>query len=85
MEQSERLHLIGSVPLADSEQVFRRLSAEGPAELASVFTFAVRRAEQDREIIECFGRFPQRNSALGRLSTAEEAAWLSGEGAAASH
>ena len=31
MEQHERLHLIGSVPLADSEQVFRRLADElGP-------------------------------------------------------
>lgn len=31
MQANERLHLIGSIPLADSEQVFRRLSAElGP-------------------------------------------------------
>ena len=28
MEKQDRLHLIGSIPLDNSEQVFRRLSAE---------------------------------------------------------
>ena len=30
MEMRERLHLIGSIPLDSSEQVFRRLSDETP-------------------------------------------------------
>ena len=31
MDEAERLHLIGSIPLGDSEQVFRRLADElGP-------------------------------------------------------
>jgi uncharacterized protein (DUF924 family) len=69
----------------ESVSSFRRLVAEGPAELANVFALAVRHAEQHRDIIERFGRFPQRNRALGRISSAEEAAWLSGAGAAVSH
>ena len=68
----------------ESVSSFRRLTAEGPTELANVFAQAARHAEQHRDIIERFGRFPQRNLALGRISTAEEAAWLAGEGAAAS-
>lgn len=33
-------------------------------------------AEESQQIIECFGRFPQRNAALERESTAEETAFL---------
>ena len=33
-------------------------------------------AVRHREVIERFGRFPHRNAALGRSSTAEEQAWL---------
>ncbi len=33
-------------------------------------------AEQHRELIRQFGRFPQRNALLGRPSTAEEKTWL---------
>jgi len=33
-------------------------------------------AQRHRAIIERFGRFPHRNAALGRLSTAEETAFL---------
>ncbi len=36
----------------------------------------VRYAERHREIIERFGRFPHRNAILGRVSTAEEIAFL---------
>jgi len=34
-------------------------------------------AEYNQHVIFCFGRFPERNAALGRESTAEEAAYLS--------
>lgn len=64
----------------ESVTSYRRLTAEGPAELAGVFALAAQHAEQHRQLIERFGRFPQRNAALGRVSTAEEAAWLTAEG-----
>jgi uncharacterized protein (DUF924 family) len=31
-------------------------------------------------VIQRFGRFPHRNAALGRISTAEEEAWLAAGG-----
>ena len=37
-------------------------------------------AIEHRRIIERFGRFPYRNPALGRTNTAEEQAWLDGDG-----
>ncbi len=36
----------------------------------------LRSAQQHRDLIERFGRFPHRNAALGRASTTEEAAYL---------
>ena len=41
----------------------------------------VRYAERHREVIRRFGRFPHRNAALGRVSTAEELAHLAEPGA----
>jgi uncharacterized protein (DUF924 family) len=35
---------------------------------------------QHRTIIDRFGRYPQRNAILGRSSTADEQAFLSGPG-----
>lgn len=73
------------MPLAHSESpdlqeesvsAFRRLAAEAPAELAPLFSAAVRRAEQLQEIIRRFGRFPHRNAILGRESTPDEVEWL---------
>lgn len=40
----------------------------------------LRYAEIHAEIIDCFGRFPHRNEALGRSSTTEELAFLSAGG-----
>jgi uncharacterized protein (DUF924 family) len=37
-------------------------------------------AERHREVIRRFGRFPHRNAALGRESTAEETTWLAQPG-----
>ena len=42
---------------------------------------AMRFAREHAEVIERFGRFPTRNAALGRESTAEEEAYLSQPGA----
>ena len=42
-----------------------------------------RHARAHREVVRRFGRFPERNAALGRESTAEEAAWLEAGGYAA--
>lgn len=54
----------------ESLRLFKQLEAEPGGE--SYYRFAVRHAE----IIERFGRFPHRNALLGRVSTAEETAFL---------
>jgi uncharacterized protein (DUF924 family) len=64
----------------ESVSAYRRLAAEGPGELAQIFTVAARHAEQHRDIVERFGRFPHRNRALGRISSAEERDWLAAAG-----
>ncbi len=64
----------------ESVSAFHRLAAEGPAELSHIFALAAQRAEQHRDVIERFGRFPHRNRALGRPTTAEEKEWLTAEG-----
>jgi uncharacterized protein (DUF924 family) len=38
----------------------------------------IRHEREHRDIIRKFGRYPHRNALLGRVSSAEEAAWLSG-------
>ncbi len=60
----------------ESIKLFEELAADmGPnaAEYAKVLRFA----RMHHDIIQQFGRFPQRNRALGRTSTAEELAFLS--------
>lgn len=69
----------------ESVSAFRRLAAEGPIELARLFELAKKHADQHRAIVERFGRFPHRNRALGRVSTAEERDWLEAGGAAFGH
>lgn len=65
-EHSENLeHQNQSVTLS------RQLQSDAP-ELTDVYDYAVRH----RVVIERFGRFPHRNSILGRASTAEEIAFL---------
>lgn len=60
----------------ESVAAFRRLAAEAPAELATVFAGVCRYAELHRDIITRFARFPHRNAVLGRASTPEELRWL---------
>jgi uncharacterized protein (DUF924 family) len=43
-------------------------------------SLGLRAAEQHRDVIRRFGRFPHRNALLGRPSTAEELAFLTKPG-----
>ncbi len=47
-----------------------------PPAVAQYLQGNLRSARQHRDIIERFGRFPHRNAALGRASTADETAFL---------
>jgi uncharacterized protein (DUF924 family) len=60
----------------ESVAAYRRLLGEAPADVRGVFEGCVRYAEEHREVIKRFGRFPERNVALGRAATADETAWL---------
>jgi uncharacterized protein (DUF924 family) len=60
----------------ESVAAFRRLLDEAPGELQITFKNALADAVEHREVIARFGRFPGRNEALGRKSSAEEADWL---------
>lgn len=64
----------------ESVAAYRRLSAEAPEELRQMCQDAVESAETHREIIRRFGRFPSRNLALARESTAEERQFLASGG-----
>ena len=55
---------------------FTQLVADAPATLAVRLQNNLDFARQHQEIIAIFGRFPHRNSALGRISTAAEATFL---------
>jgi uncharacterized protein (DUF924 family) len=66
-----------SEDLADQDlgvQLFAALAREPGMEKAQ------EAAERHRAVVRRFGRFPHRNAALGRTSTAEEAAWLAEPG-----
>lgn len=62
-----------SEQLADQERCIALFQAMGDAEL-------LKWAELHTDIIRRFGRFPHRNAALGRTTTAEEQAFLDGGG-----
>jgi len=65
----------------ESVAAFRRLVEESPADLRRTFQDSLDWAIKHREIIEQFGRFPQRNQVLRRESTPEELEWLEFDGA----
>jgi uncharacterized protein (DUF924 family) len=60
----------------ESVAAFRRLLSESTEELRRTFESSLDFAEQHREIIQRFGRFPHRNAVLGRTSTPAETAYL---------
>ena len=69
-------HAEGMAMQDESVRLFSRLAREDPA-LDGMLDYA----HKHRAVIERFGRFPHRNEILGRLSTAEEAEYLSRPGA----
>jgi uncharacterized protein (DUF924 family) len=83
LDVAERLFFYMPLQHAESPEVqdesvaaYRRLLAETPEELQRQFRSALRSAENHREIIERFGRFPYRNRVLGRTTTPQELEWL---------
>jgi uncharacterized protein (DUF924 family) len=60
----------------ESVRLFERVCAEAPGEWRSFAENNLRFARAHLEIVERFGRFPHRNAALGRISTADEQAYL---------
>jgi len=68
-------HAEGMAMQDEAVRLFTRLASAAP-ELASMLDYAHRH----RAVIERFGRFPHRNAALGRQSTAEETAFLAQPG-----
>lgn len=68
-------HAEGIAMQDEAVRLFTRLQSTAP-ELAHMLDYAHRH----RQVIERFGRFPGRNAALGRQSTAEELAYLAKPG-----
>jgi uncharacterized protein (DUF924 family) len=63
----------------ESLAIYRRLATEANAGERRLATSALRTARDSHRIIARFGRFPRRNRVLGRVTTPEEHAWLTGE------
>ena len=62
-----------------SVRVAERFDAECRSAFGNVTAMLAPYAREHREIVARFGRFPHRNEALGRRSTAEELAYLAGD------
>ena len=63
-----------------SVALFTELAADAPSELRGSMVAAVQYAEKHHEIIARYGRFPHRNTVLGRQSTPEEIAFIAQPG-----
>jgi uncharacterized protein (DUF924 family) len=61
----------------ESLAAYRRLLEEAPEGQRSYFESALRSAQQHRDLIARFGRFPHRNRVLGRPDTEAEREWRS--------
>jgi uncharacterized protein (DUF924 family) len=59
-----------------SVDLYRRLRARAPADLADKFEGFVDYAQRHLDVVDKFGRFPHRNALLGRKPTAAEQAYL---------
>ena len=64
----------------EAVRLCREIAATAPPDWRSFLQGFLPYAEQHLELIERFGRFPHRNAVLGRVSTAEEAAYLAAGG-----
>ena len=68
-----------SLPMQEeSLALFRRLALAATVLERPLATSALRTARDSHRIIARFGRFPRRNRVLGRVTTAQEHAWLTG-------
>jgi uncharacterized protein (DUF924 family) len=65
---------------AEAVRLFTALAGNVPAALRHYFDDYLDYARRHQAIIERFGRFPHRNAALGRSTTAEEATFLTQPG-----
>src|SRR6185295_17457914 len=83
LEPLERLFFF--MPLQHSESLevqdesvaaYRRLLNESPPELKRTLENSLEFAQEHREVVRRYGRFPHRNRALGRISTPAEKAFL---------
>jgi uncharacterized protein (DUF924 family) len=63
-----------------SVALFKELAESAPSELHGTMLAAVQYAEKHREIVARYGRFPHRNTVLGRQSTPEELAFIAQPG-----
>ena len=63
-----------------SVALFTELAANAPSELRGSMVAAVQYAEKHHEVVARYGRFPHRNTVLGRESTPEEIAFISQPG-----
>ena len=60
----------------ESVQLFEELESCVPVEQREPFSAFTQWAEKHRRVIERFGRYPHRNALLGRVSTQDEAQFL---------
>lgn len=74
-------HAEDSVLQRRSVALFAALCVAAPADERERFESFLSYARRHRDVIARFGRFPHRNATLGRVSTAEEAAYLAQPGA----
>lgn len=63
----------------ESLTAYARLAAEVPGEHRDLFDDIAGFARSHHDVIARFGRFPHRNTVLGRSTTPEESAWLRGD------
>lgn len=59
-------------------RLYRELDAAAPPGFRELTAQCVTAGEEHREVVRRFGRFPNRNAALGRRSSAAERAWAAG-------
>jgi uncharacterized protein (DUF924 family) len=64
----------------ESVRLCREIETMAPHEWRATLAIFAPYADRHLELIERFGRFPHRNAVLGRVSTADEEAYLAGGG-----
>ncbi len=70
------LHAESADVQEESVAAFRRVCSEAPTEVADLLEHSLELALLNQDIVRRFGRFPDRNQALGRANSEPEAAWL---------